>query len=70
MSDVSTFFQDIWMSLEHAAGTLRVVHVNPWAAAIIAGLLAAFMEQRRAARRAAPFTEDHMGAAGHPGRPR
>lgn len=49
-----------------------VRHVNPWAAAVTAALIAAWLEQRRAARRAPPFTTDHEGAAiaAKPGRPR
>jgi len=56
--------------LQHAWAHVLALHINPWAAAVTAGLIAAFMEQRRAASRAAPFTDDHVGAAGHPGRPR
>jgi hypothetical protein len=70
MSDILDQAQALWDYLQHAAGSLHGVHVNPWVAAIMAGLIAAFWEQRRAARRAAPFTEDHINAAGHPGGPR
>jgi hypothetical protein len=59
---------EVLNELQHAWTHIEGLHINPWAAAIIAALLAAFMEQRRAARRAAPFTEDHIGAAGQ--RPR
>ena len=43
-------------------------HINPWGAAVTAALLAAWFEQRRAARRAPPFTAEHQGAIG--GKPR
>jgi hypothetical protein len=55
---------DVLNELQHTWSHIEGLHINPWAAAIIAALLAAFMEQRRAARRVAPFTEDHIGAAG------
>ena len=47
--------------LQHVAAFIRELRVNPWAAAIVAGLIAAFMEQRRVARRVAPYTKDHTG---------
>jgi hypothetical protein len=52
---------DALRELQHVAEFIRELHINPWAAAIIAGLVAAWMEQRRAARRAPPFTQDHTG---------
>ena len=52
---------DALKELQHVAAFLHDLHINPWAAAIVAGLIAAFMEQRRARRRVAPFTKDHMG---------
>jgi hypothetical protein len=47
--------------LQHALAFIRELRVNPWAAAILAALIAAFMEQRRVRNRVAPFTKDHMG---------
>ena len=52
---------DALRELQHFATFVRDLRINPWAAAIVAGLIGAFMEQRRAARRVAPFTKDHLG---------
>ena len=49
--------------LQHACAFVCDLHINPFAAVVLAGLIAAVMEQRRAARRAPPFNADHMGGA-------
>jgi hypothetical protein len=46
----------------HAQAFVQALHINPWAASVLAGLIAAFMEQRRIARRTAAFNTDHVGA--------
>jgi hypothetical protein len=53
---------DALKELQHAAVIIREWHINPWLATVTVGLLFAWMEQRRAARRAPPFTTDHTGA--------
>jgi len=58
---------DLSVDLQHGAAAIHALHLNPWAMAIIAGLLLAWLEQRRAARRAPPFTTAHTGI--HPEKP-
>jgi hypothetical protein len=58
---------NVLTELRHAQAFVHDLHINPWAAAILAGVIAAFMEQRRIARRTAAFNTDHVGAiAGKP----
>jgi hypothetical protein len=52
LQQLQTWFQDL--------------HLNPWAVAIGAGLVAAFLEQRIAHRHAPPFTAAHRGGAASP----
>ncbi len=58
--------------LQHVPAWIRDLHLNPWLVTIGAGLVAAFLEQRMAGRRAPQFTADHEGAATAtpPGKPR
>jgi len=65
---MSGVLYEIFTALQHGAAFVRELHINPLVVAITAGLIAAFMEQRRAARRAPPFTGEHTGA--HAGKPR
>lgn len=61
MSEALRGLQEASGQLQHVAVFVRELRINPWAAAILAALIAAFMEQRRVARRVAPFTKDHTG---------
>ena len=59
---------ELTTDLHHGAAAVQALHLNPWLMVIIAGLLLAWLEQRRAARRAPPFTAQHTGI--HPEKPR
>jgi hypothetical protein len=57
---------DILRHLPQVPQWVRALHVNPWAVAIGAGVIAAWLEQRIMHRHAPPFTAAHRGVAAGP----